>query len=56
MDPKMIYMDKIEPPVRVPLTQDEQQMKRIAEALTSEDRWVKNLIDGLAGILRSVKD
>jgi hypothetical protein len=27
----------------------------IAESLANDDRWVKNLIDGLAGILRDVK-
>jgi hypothetical protein len=40
------------PPNRPP---DEEQVKLIAELIVSDDRWVKNLIDGLAGILRDVK-
>lgn len=50
----MISMEKIEPPPRLPLT-NEEQMKLIAESLASDDRWIRNLIDGLAGILRAVK-
>jgi hypothetical protein len=49
----MIYQEKISPPVALPA--DEQQTKLIAESLVNDDRWVKNLIDGLAGILRDVK-
>jgi hypothetical protein len=49
----MVYQEKIPPPVALPA--DEEQMKLIAESLANDDRWVKNLIDGLAGILRDVK-
>jgi hypothetical protein len=51
----MIFMQKIEPPPRVvPLTDDE-LMKAISEAIASEDLWVKNFIDRLAGVVRDVK-
>jgi hypothetical protein len=46
----MVYQEKIAPPARHP--PDEEQMKLNAESLARDDRWVKNLIDGLAGILR----
>jgi hypothetical protein len=46
----MVYQEKIAPPPPLPWT-DEEQTKAIA----AEDRWVKNLIDGLAGTLRNVK-
>jgi hypothetical protein len=49
----MVYQEKIPPPLDPP--PDEEQMKLIAESLANDDRWVKNLIDGLAGILRDVK-
>jgi hypothetical protein len=51
--PMMIYQEKIEPPANPP--SDEEQVKLISESIASDDRWVKNLIDGLAGILRDVK-
>jgi hypothetical protein len=47
----MVYQEKIAPPGRLP----DEERKLIAEALVRDDRWVKNLIDGLAGILRDVK-
>jgi hypothetical protein len=37
----MIYREKIAPPLAIPLTDDE-QMKVIAEAVGSEDRWVNS--------------
>jgi hypothetical protein len=49
----MVYQEKIPPPPDP--TPDEEQMKVIAESPANDDRWVKNLIDGLAGILRDVK-
>jgi hypothetical protein len=49
----IIYQEKIAPPADPP--PDEVQIKLIAESLASDDRWVKHLIDGLAGILRDVK-
>jgi hypothetical protein len=51
--PMIICQEQIEPPANPPL--DEEQAKLISESLASDDRWVKNLIDGLAGILRDVK-
>jgi hypothetical protein len=48
----MIFMEKIEPPPLVQVT-DEEIISKMAERLAQEDRWVKNLIDGLAGILRN---
>jgi hypothetical protein len=48
----MVFMEKIAPPPPlVPLT-DEEQLKLKFEALASDDLWVKNLIDGLAGAIR----
>ena len=38
----------------VPLT-DEEQIQRTAELLTEDDRWVKNFIDRLAGVIREIK-
>jgi hypothetical protein len=49
----MVYQEKIAPPANPP--PDEEQVKLISESLASDDRWVKNLIDGLAGILRDVE-
>jgi hypothetical protein len=49
----MIYQEKIAPPL-VPLT-DEEQIKLIRESIADEDRWVKNFIDRLAGVIREVK-
>ena len=50
----MIYQEKIAPPP-APLTADEEQMKLIAEAIADEDRWVKNFIDRLVGVVRDLK-
>jgi hypothetical protein len=50
----MIYQEKIARPP-APLTADEEQMKLIAEAIADEDRWVKNFIDRLAGVVRDLK-
>jgi hypothetical protein len=44
----MIYQEKIPPPGPLPL--DEDETKLVAESLANDDRWVKNLIEGLAGI------
>jgi hypothetical protein len=49
----MVYQEKIAPPL-LPLTAGEQSQLKI-DALASDDRWVKNIIDGLAGVLRNVK-
>jgi hypothetical protein len=46
----MIFMEKIEPPPRVvPLT-DEEQVRLRMEAIATEDLWVKNFINRLAGV------
>jgi hypothetical protein len=49
----MIYQEKIAPPL-VPLTADERTTLRL-EAIANEDRWVKNFIDRLAGVVRASK-
>jgi hypothetical protein len=46
----MVYQEKIPPPLALPT--DAQETKLIAESLANDDRWVKHLIDALAGILR----
>jgi hypothetical protein len=48
-----MHQEKIAPPVH---PRHDEEFKRIAEALIrDDDRWVKNLIAGLAGTLRDVK-
>jgi hypothetical protein len=50
----MVFMEKIEPPrPRVPLTDDELVRLRM-EAIASEDLWVKNFIDRLAGVVQDM--
>jgi hypothetical protein len=49
----IILMEKIEPPPALFQVADEETVSKLAERLAQEDRWVKNLIDGLAGILRN---
>jgi hypothetical protein len=51
----MIFMEKIEPPPIIPLTDDE-RAKLNLEAIESENRWVKNFIDRLAGVVRDPKN
>ncbi len=48
-----IYQEKIAPPL-APLT-DEEQMKLIRESIADEERWVKNFIDRLTGVMLDVK-
>jgi hypothetical protein len=50
----MFYQEKIAPRV-APLTDDE-QIKLITESIADEDRWVKNFIDRLAGVVRDLKN
>jgi hypothetical protein len=50
----MIYQEKIAPPSPIPLTDDE-QLKVIAETVASENRWVKDFIDRLAGVVGELK-
>jgi hypothetical protein len=49
----MIYNEQIAPPL-APLTDDEQTKLRI-EAIESEDRWVTDFIDRLAGVVQDLK-
>jgi hypothetical protein len=49
----MVYQEKIAPPL-APLT-DSEEMKLIRESIAEEDRWVKNFIDRLAGVIRDAK-
>jgi hypothetical protein len=44
----MIYHEKIAPPL-APLTDEEQTRLRL-DAIETEDRWVKNFVDRLAGV------
>ena len=49
-----VFIEKIDPPPPVsPLTDEELALK--LEALASDDRWVKNIVDALAGITRDTK-
>jgi hypothetical protein len=50
----MIFMEKIEPP---PVLQtNEEQLKAILlDAIENENRWVKNFIDRLAGVVWEIK-
>jgi hypothetical protein len=50
----MIFMESIEPPRPVPQT-DEEQLQVILAAVESENRWVKDFIDRLAGVVRDLK-
>jgi hypothetical protein len=49
----MILMEKIELPPPLVHVADEETIGKLAERLVDEDRWVKNFIDGLAGVLRN---
>ena len=51
---KMIFMEKIAPPLPIPVT-DEEELKVIAESIERENRWVKDFIDRLAGVVRDMK-
>ena len=49
----IVFQEKTRPPM-IPLTKEE-QTKLELEAQESEDRWVKNFIDRLAGVVRNEK-
>jgi hypothetical protein len=49
----MIYQEKIAP-LLAPLSEEE-QMKLITDSIASEDRWVKDFIERLAGVIRDIK-
>jgi hypothetical protein len=46
----IIFMENIAPPPPLVQVPDE-EISKLAERLTQDDRWVKNLIAGLAGVL-----
>jgi hypothetical protein len=51
----MIYPENIDPPPPLaPLTDAEQRRLKI-DAIASEDLWVKDFIDRLAGLVRDLK-
>ena len=50
----MFFMEKIEPPPLVPLT-DAESLKLKMEALEKEDLWLKNFIGRLAGLVKDSK-
>jgi hypothetical protein len=50
----MIFMESIEPPPSVSLT-DEEQLKVLLDAITNEDSWINDFIDRLAGVVRDMK-
>jgi hypothetical protein len=49
----MVYQEKIAPPLAPPT--DEEQMTLIRKSIADEDRWVKNFMDRLAGVIREIK-
>jgi hypothetical protein len=50
----IVFAEKIGSPPAIALT-DEEVTRKLAHELVQDGRWVKNIIDGLAGILRDVK-
>lgn len=52
-DTRMVFQEK-KPTPAIPLTEEE-QTKLELEAQASEDRWVENFIDRLAGVVRKVR-
>lgn len=49
----MMFIEREDAPP--PLLTDGDQLKLKNDPLASDDRWVKSIIDGLAGVLRDVK-
>ena len=49
----IVFTEKIAPPPPG-IDTDEETVRKLAENLVQDDRWVKNLIDGLTGLLRDV--
>jgi hypothetical protein len=50
----IIYMEKIDPPSPVALLTDE-ELRLKAETTKIDDRWVKDFIDHLSGVVRDLK-
>jgi hypothetical protein len=49
----MVYQENIAPP---PAPQNDDKQKKVRmEALASEDRWVEDFINRLAGVIRNIK-
>jgi hypothetical protein len=49
----MVYQENIAPPAPLPLT-DEERTKLKLKVTVDEDRWIKNFIDRLAGVVREI--
>ena len=50
----IVFTEKIAPPPTIPEIDDE-ATQNMAAKLVQDQRWVQNIIAGLAGILRDVK-
>jgi hypothetical protein len=50
-----VYIEKIDPPPPLSPLSGEEQLALKLEELASDDRWVKNIIAALAGVIRDVK-
>ena len=50
----ILFTEKIVPPPSPSPATDEQTVSKLAERPTEDDRWVKSIIDALAGILPDV--
>jgi hypothetical protein len=46
-------LEKIAPPPPLVQVIPDEEISKLAERLAQDDRWVKHLIAGLAGILRN---
>jgi hypothetical protein len=51
----LIFIEQIEPPPPLVSPTDDGQLKLRLEAIAEEDRWVKNFIDRLAGVIQDPK-
>ena len=52
----ILFMVKIAPPPPInAVVPDEAKIRKLAEDLLQDNRWVKRLIDGLTGVLRDAK-
>jgi hypothetical protein len=49
----IIFMERIEPPPPIVQVTDDESVKLKMEAIASEDRWVRNFIDCLTGVVRT---
>ena len=52
----ILFTEKIAPPPPIiAVVPAEEAIRKLADDLVQDDRWVKRLIDGLAGVLRDAK-